>query len=308
MIANSVFQNGLIISWEEYDEKFQVLRDALGKPLVVTASRGKWGTQQLEFIYRDGEFLGLNGLLKSSMLQVLLEEAKGILPMVTMTYNEMLAYTPRQNELVEISDRVGNPIHRWDGSRWTLFSGRGWKDLIGDVVPKTQGAGSPTLTTIAGQRRWFAYAAGNDGDIFFHMPHDWAPATDLFLHVHWLHNGTNISGTFDMACYASFGKGFGQNNPHNTEITKNITVNSLSLANTPALDTRVDEIQLSAPGGAGGLLDTDGLEVDGGILVHYDMVTIPTITGGAAKPFIMAIDIHYYSDRYSTPGKAPSFY
>jgi hypothetical protein len=36
--------------------------------------------------------------------------------------------------------------------------------------------------------------------------------------------------------------------------------------------------------------------------------TIPTITGGAAKPFGFYLDLHYQCDRYSTPQKSPDFY
>lgn len=186
----------------------------------------------------------------------------------------------------------------------------GWKDLIGDVNPKSQGAGRPTLGTFRGDIRWFHYTAGDDGDIVFHMPHDWCPGTDLFLHVHWAHNGTNISGTFDMRTHVTFAKGFqqGDDSEFLADVEPHIVVNDLSIANTPQYQHRVDEIQLSIKGGSATQLDTDRLEVDGLILVHFDMDAIPSITGGTGEPFIFALDIHYQTDRVATAGKAPNFY
>ena len=53
-----------------------------------------------------------------------------------------------------------------------------WKDLIGDIVPKTSGVGTPSLNVLSGAVRAFCYGAGDTGDCVYHIPHDWTPGTD----------------------------------------------------------------------------------------------------------------------------------
>lgn len=183
----------------------------------------------------------------------------------------------------------------------------GWRDLIGHIIPKTSGVGAPTLDTITGNIRGYRYSANDDGDIIFHLPHDYAPGTDIYLHPHWCHNGTNISGSLVIDIYATYAKGH-QQASFPAEIATSITDGSLTLLNTPALFHRIPEIQFSTSGGSASLLDTDDLEVDGIILLHYDTNTIPTITGGSGEPFYLTFDIHYQSTGVNTKGKAPDFY
>lgn len=183
-----------------------------------------------------------------------------------------------------------------------------WKDLLGDVTPKTSGAGSPALSTFRNDVRWFSYAVGEDGDCIFHIPHDYAPGTDLFLHVHWAHNGTNISGSFDLRCHVTYAKGHNQET-FPADIEPHIVVGSLNITNTPQYMHRTDEIQLSQSGGAALLLDTDLIEPDGIIMLSYDVDAIPTITGGTPNEvFIFGIDIHYQADHVGTLNRLPDFY
>jgi len=183
----------------------------------------------------------------------------------------------------------------------------GWRDLIGDVAPKATGAGRATLNVFQGTTEWFSFAAGDQGGIVFHIPHDYAVGTDMFLHVHWSHNGTAISGTFDMAVEAQYAKGH-QQADFSTPVTSNIAVAALDLTKAPQYRHRIDEVPLSIAGGSASTLDTADIEVDGVILIQFDMTTIPTITGGTGEPFIFTLDIHYQSDRAATLNKVPDFY
>lgn len=186
----------------------------------------------------------------------------------------------------------------------------GWRDLIGDITPKSSGPGAPTLAAFRGGNvRGFHYSAGDDGDAVFHVPHDYVPGTDMFLHLHWSHNGTNISGSLVANFYITYAKGHQQAN-FSAEVNPTLTVGSLNITNTPQYHHRVDEIQISAASPTASQLDSDNIEVDGLILVHFDMTTIPTITGGTGEPFLFTLDIHYQSTAgsMSTKNKSPSFY
>lgn len=204
---------------------------------------------------------------------------------------------------------TGKGIKRGDGTS----SSFGWKDLIGDVSPKQSGAGSPTFAAWrGGQVRSYFFAAGDDSDLLYHMPHDWVPGTDLFIHVHWGHNGTAISGSLVVDFYATFARGFSQavNGDFIAEVNTTLTVETPDIATVPQYRHRVDEIQLTAASPTANQLDTDILEVDGLLLVHMNATTIPTISGGTqTKPSIFTVDLHYQSmDGGTTINKAPNFY
>ena len=57
------------------------------------------------------------------------------------------------------------------------------------------------------------------------------------------------------------------------------------------------------------VLDSLILEPDGLVKIHFDLVTIPTITGGIGnEPFIDFLDLHYLSTGIGTAQKSPNFY
>ena len=67
----------------------------------------------------------------------------------------------------------------------------GWKDLLGNVITDTAGGDAPVLTVFrGGSVREYAYTLNDKADLRFHMPHDYVPGSDIYLHIHWAHNGT----------------------------------------------------------------------------------------------------------------------
>ena len=188
----------------------------------------------------------------------------------------------------------------------------GWRDIIGDITPRALGGPAPILTAFRGGNILeYAYAVNNVVDkITYHMPHDYVDLSNVFLHVHWSHNGTAISGTFTVEAYAIYCKGFNQAG-HIFEAEKVLTLTEAvtSVTTHPRWGHFVTEVQLSTPGGSASKLDTNKLEVDGLIEVAYKVTAIPTITGGStANPFIFTADVHYQSTNIGTKAKAPKFY
>jgi hypothetical protein len=184
-----------------------------------------------------------------------------------------------------------------------------WKDLIGDVSPKFSGVGAPVRAAFRGGSvaNWF-YAANDLLDLIFHVPHDYLPGSDLFIHLHWGHNGTAISGSLGVDFHTTYAKGHNQAN-FGAEITAALSVSTPDIATVPQYRHRVDEIQLSAASPTAGQLDTDDIEVDGLILITAVVTAIPTITGGTTnKPAFFTADIHYQSTGVGTKNRAPNFY
>ena len=182
-----------------------------------------------------------------------------------------------------------------------------WRDMIG--IFRIDTVAPPTLAVFRGGFvRDFFFAAGQQLDVLIHVPHDYVAGTDVFLHVHWSHNGTAISGNFVATCRHIYAKG------HNQEIfpaekTVTITWPTVNIATTPQYIHRVDEVQLSSAGGSATLMDTALIEPDGVFMINMDVTTIPTITGSAQnKPCVFFVDIHYQSTGIGTKAKAPNFY
>lgn len=196
-----------------------------------------------------------------------------------------------------------------DGSNGAAWDTLVWKDLVGFPIARNSGGTAPQLSTFrGGQIQEYSFAANDVIGFSFHMPHDYAPGTDVYLHVHWSHNGTAISGNMVWTYYASYAKGHNQAN-FPAEVTGPITYATTNIATTPQYRHRIDEIQLSAASPSASQLDTDDLEVDGLILVQLVATTIPTITGGSPnEPFLLTVDIHYQANYIGTKNKAPNFY
>lgn len=187
-----------------------------------------------------------------------------------------------------------------------------WRDLIGDITPKASGPGAPTLAAFRGGNvRAFFYSAGDDGDVVYHIPHDYVPGSDLHLHLHWAHNGTAISGSLVVNFYITYAKGHNQATDGNfiAEVNRTLTVSTPDIATIPQYSHRLDETQISAASPAASQIDSDIIEPDGLILLHFDVTTIPTITGGSTnEPALFTLDIHYQSTSVGTKAKAPNFY
>lgn len=184
-----------------------------------------------------------------------------------------------------------------------------WRDMIGLLVPDLAGANSPILTAfIGGSVRGYAYTLSDKMDLRFHIPHDYLTGSDLFIHMHWSHNGTAINGDMVGTFASTYAKGHNQA-IFTAEKTVTITYSTVDIATTPQYIHRIDEVQLSSIGGSATLLDTSLIEPDGLIEMNFTLTTLPTVTGGStARLFIPFIDIHYQSTGVGTKQKAPDFY
>lgn len=186
----------------------------------------------------------------------------------------------------------------------------GWRDLEGPINLPQTAAQRPTLQTYSSPVEDYAFSAGDHyGPLKFHIPHDYVPGSDLYIHVHWSHTGTTITGSIVFDYFIIYAKGHGQAAFSATPINLTHTVSSLTIGNTPQRQHRIDEIQLSATTPSASQLDSDNIEADGMIIIHFDVPTIPTITGGTIdRPFIHYVDIHYQSTNIGTKQKAPNFH
>lgn len=196
------------------------------------------------------------------------------------------------------------------GEAILIDNGYSWMDIIGDVSPKALGTSAAVLRPFQGSVTGWTHDAGSYGELTYHMPHTYAHGTDLNIHVHWGHNGTNISGSFIVKFYASYAKRTYPATPFSAPVELTLSVTGLNLTNSPQFCHRVDEILLSTPGGSTNLLDTDLIETDGLVMLHYVIDTIPSIGGSTVSnlPYIQTIDLHVQSTNIGTKNKDPDFW
>ena len=134
------------------------------------------------------------------------------------------------------------------------------------------------------------------------MPHDYVPNTDMYIHTHWSHIHSSLSGGgVTWAFEVSYSKGHNQ-----AAFSAPITINAPQDASLIQYQHMIDEVQLSAAGGAGGLLVTENLEVDGIILVRAALAG--NTLSPTNEPFLHFIDIHYQTTHLGTKQKAPDFW
>jgi hypothetical protein len=201
-----------------------------------------------------------------------------------------------------------------DGTGAADFGELVWRDLFGEIYPRASGTISPTWTTFrsngAATVDAYAFATNDVFDSHFHIDHDYALGTDMYLHLHWAHNGTTISGNLAVTVYLSYCKGHNQvDQVFNAPISNVISLSTPNIATIPQYAHNVNEIQITSNGGSSSTLDRNLLEPDGIILLKAVATTIPTITGGSPnEPFFFHMDLHYQASHVGTKNKAPNFY
>lgn len=213
----------------------------------------------------------------------------------------------RADELV-LPNRKGEGAIKVDHNAptWT------WRDLTGILRPDPVGVNAPTLAAFRGGKcRAYAFSATDMIDCEFHVPHDMVLSEDApsaYLHFHWTHNGTAISGTLAATATATYGTGhylgtFG------AEKEFTYSKSTPNIATIPQYIHGIEEVEIARWGGGTGLYDLADWEVDGLLMVNFEVTGIPTITGGSRnEPFMLHLDLHYASTNIGTRNRAPDFW
>jgi len=183
----------------------------------------------------------------------------------------------------------------------------GFADILGDQFSKNTGATKPTLTAYNGAVNGWLFAAGDEAYITYHIPHDYVPGTAIFLHAHWSHISTLVTGgTVTFKATSIYAKGFNQGAFTGTPATGTFT----GTASTTQYQHILSEVQYSASSPSGLEVDTDLLEPDGVIELAFEVdANDITSTGAVPDIFVHYVDLHYQSTGIiGTKAKAPDFY
>lgn len=172
----------------------------------------------------------------------------------------------------------------------------GWRDMLGQIVPRANVPTSPTWTQMGASPFWaYLFALNDEVWMAFHLQHDYDPGTDIYLHVHWTTDGVSTNTTkwqFDW-CYA---KGYDQDN---FDINAGNTTTVEQAGAGTAWRHMIAEI--ATP------ISSADFEVDGLLLVHIKRIT----NGGSNNTdsvFVQTIDCHYQTSSFATPSRQYPFY
>ncbi len=182
----------------------------------------------------------------------------------------------------------------------------GFADILGNVTQLNVGASKPTFAVYRDTLKQFKFAVGKEEYFEYHIPHDYVIGSDIFLHVHWSHTSSIVTGgSVDFEYEMSYCKSHDQA-AFPASFTDTLTVD----ASTTQYQQMLSEAQVSASSPSAVQIDSDDLEPDGLIICRLK-VAANNITSEAAvpDPFIHYVDIHYQTTGLiGTKGKAPDFY
>lgn len=177
----------------------------------------------------------------------------------------------------------------------------GWHDLLSaTTVDRDNASSMPNFAVLVGGIKKYQFDVNDESFHNFHLPHDYLPGSDIYIHVHWTHNsGAVTSGSTTWNFEATYAKGYSQsqfNAPVNLQVTQAVV--------TTPLTHQIAEIKLSTPGGSASQLNSNLLETDGLILVRTSLVSN---TMGVA-PFMLFCDVHYQSTGIPTKNRNYNFW
>lgn len=170
-----------------------------------------------------------------------------------------------------------------------------WQDLSSDIVVRGTGATDPPWEQIGATAMWaYKFKVNDECWLSFHIPHDYVPGTQLYMHVHWMPSGTDgntVKWQFDY----TYARGHGQQAFNIGTLT---TATALSAAPTLQYQHMVSETvgQTIA-----------NCEPDGIVYVHIKRITNGA-TDNANSIFVLKADVHYQTTGIGTKSKSPNFY
>lgn len=192
-----------------------------------------------------------------------------------------------------------------DGSGWEIVVNSdylGWKDLTSDLISRG-GASAPSYTAV-GTSGFYGYEFTSNTlkEVFanYHILHDYAPRTDMYIHMHWIAPNTtagNVTWNFQIA----YAKGYTQSQ-FNIQTPTVVTVTTANPA-SGAWTHMISEVKFTDIAGASGLINSSNIQTDGVIMVRaYRNGGVTTDTYGSSV-WGLFMDLHYQTRKNTTLNK-----
>jgi hypothetical protein len=188
-----------------------------------------------------------------------------------------------------------------------------WRDKEGLIRPNTANpATAPSLAVFQGNIYAYQFAANDEFDLLFHMPHDWIIDSDLYIHLHWGHKDASVAAapnndlTWDFYATYADRNGSAPFAAFPAEVSGQFVDFGMTIANYPQYCHVVTEILLGRDGATGSPLfdfSVTPFDADGLILAHLKLNSPPT----GMQPFVFTADLHYQSDGSGDKNKDPNY-
>lgn len=177
----------------------------------------------------------------------------------------------------------------------------GWHDLLSPTtIYEGAASNKPTFNTLVGGIRKYQFVVNDESFHEFHIPHDYAPGTDMYIHVHWTHNSGSVTGgSTTWGFEHTYAKGYSQMTFGTTK-----TISVTQAAATAALTHHIAEVKLTVTSGSATQQNSDLIETDGLLLVRTYLQANTT----GVNPFMMFCDLHYQSTNLATKNKNFNFW
>lgn len=204
-------------------------------------------------------------------------------------------------DITRLADKAGAPLTPTEADANALEFDRrtalGWRDNIVELKVDSSSPNAPTLEAVRGGILGWKFPPGEltEAHSAFHIDHDYALGTALYLHVHWVCPTTDV-GTARWGFEYTIAKGHQQAAfPATTTVYVEQTTTGTAYMHYVGEVSEANTI----PG--------TGIEPDTVILVRLFRDGAHANDTLEANAFGVFLDLHYQADRATTPYKSPNF-
>jgi len=182
-----------------------------------------------------------------------------------------------------------------------------WHDLHSTIhTDASTPATLPSFVTYRNGIKGRQFDVNDEAFIEFHIPHDYVMGSEIFIHSHWSHAATTVTGgsvswTFEL----SYAKGHDQAAFSATKlITATQNANSTQYQHMVA-ETSMTAVTESATAFAVGIMEPDAVLM---CRVYLSANNMTVSGGGVPAPFLHFVDLHYQSTNIGTKNRSPNFW
>jgi hypothetical protein len=185
----------------------------------------------------------------------------------------------------------------------------GWQDINGGLIVDFDSPVHAVISPLGiGGLKALKFVENSEAYATFHMPHDYAMGTDLFIHIHWTHNSQVVTGgSLTWAFELGYSKGYNQ-----LTTPQHIIVPVIQDSSTLQFSHHIAETACSVNGGSPAQLNTSELEPDGILHARVYLDSNDLVVSSGTKEdveiFAFTCDIHYKSTGLGTKNKNPNFW
>jgi hypothetical protein len=177
----------------------------------------------------------------------------------------------------------------------------GWRDLVGPIEVRGVGANDPSWSAITGLGGMFAYSFSatvmKEVWITYHIDHDYAAGTSIYLHTHWINAAaTPNTGNVRWGFEYTVAKGHQQQ-----AFNAPTTVYKTQACNATRYMHHIAEIDVADA------VPSTRLEPDSLLMVRIFRDAADAADTCTDAVFLLTADCHYQASRFSTRNKAPDF-